>query len=134
MISRPTFLFFGIAMMALSACAKNNRGGAETNALVSTPQSLMVNVAKQIQACWFRNKDPVLAPYRMAAELNSYSGKPRILIVPRKNPGGLPKLVALAERMSGRTRFSSFGPLLTTSDGPRLQASLRSWANGSKAC
>ena len=94
----------------------------------------MVGVAKQAQACWFKRKDPALRPYKLAAEVNSYSGKPRILIVPRNNPGGLPKLVAQAERKSGQTVFTSFGPLLQTKDGPRLNANLRAWARGSKTC
>lgn len=99
-----------------------------------TPQSMMVGVAKQVQACWFRKKDPAVKGYTMASELDSYSGKPRILIVPRSNPGGLPKLVAQAERSGGKVNFSTFGPLLSTKDGPRLEDSLRSWARGSRNC
>ena len=116
-------------LMLLSACMPS---GSLSPAV--TPQSMMVGVAKQVQACWFRKKDPAVKGYTMASELDSYSGKPRILIVPRSNPGGLPKLVAQAERSGGKVRFSTFGPLLDTSDGPRLEASLRSWSRGSRSC
>jgi hypothetical protein len=95
---------------------------------------MMVHVAKQVQACWFVKDDPALKGYKMAPEINSYAGKPRILIVPRSNPAGLPELVAQAERINGRTTFTSFGPLLKTKDGPRLDASLRAWARGSHTC
>ena len=94
----------------------------------------MVGVARQAQACWFKKKNPALRPYKMATELDSYSGKPRILIVPKKNPAGLPKLVAQAERINGRTTFTTFGPLLASASGPKLNASLRAWARGSRTC
>ena len=86
------------------------------------------------KACWFKKKNPALRPYKMATELDSYSGKPRILIVPKKNPAGLPKLVAQAERINGRTTFTTFGPLLAGTSGPKLNASLRAWARGSRTC
>ena len=100
------------------------------------PQATMVHVAKQVQACWFARNggDPALKGYTMAPEVNSYTGKPRILIVPKSDPGGLPKLVAQAESSQGRTTFTTFGPLLATSDGPRLDASLRAWSRGSTTC
>ena len=94
----------------------------------------MVRVAKQVQACWFKKPDPALKGFRMASEVNSYAGKPRILIVPKNNPQGLPKLVAQAEKSAGRVRFSSFGPLLASGSGPRLQTSLNRWAAGSTQC
>ena len=131
----PTFLVAAVlAASTLAACTKSNDAKLTSANSSKSPQALMVRVAKQAQACWFKGKDPALKPYKLATEVNSYSGKPRILIVPRNNPGGLPKLVAQAERMSGRTVFTSFGPLLDTKDGPRLNASLRAWARGSRSC
>ena len=94
----------------------------------------MVRVAKQAQACWFGAKDPAFRPYRLAVEVNSHVGRPRILVVPRNRPSGLPKLVAQAERRGARNTFTAFGPLLQTSQGPRLRASLNRWAGGSTTC
>ncbi len=123
------------ATLFLGACAQSKTANQSlARAAQERPQTLMVHVAKQVQACWFKKKDPALRGYKMASELNSFSGKPRILIVPRNNPTGLPKLVAQAERRGGRNRFSSFGPLLNTKQGPRLAASLDAWARGSKTC
>ena len=124
-----------ICACALAACTKTEPPKVSVaNPKQESAQTLMVHVAKQVQACWFKRKDPALKKYKMAAEINSFSGKPRILIVPRNKPTALPKLVAQAQRIGGRNRFESFGPLLQSSDGPRLNASLRRWANGSKTC
>ncbi len=121
--------------LLLSACTQSKAPvQAVSKPVQEKPQTMMVRVAKQVQACWFKKKDPALKGYKMASEVNSYSGKPRILIVPRNNPTGLPKLVAQAERKGGRNSFSSFGPLLNTKHGPRLAASLDAWARGSKTC
>ncbi len=49
----------------------------------------MERVALGANGCWFKAKDPAFADYRLAPELNSFSGRPRILIVPatRRNRG-----------------------------------------------
>lgn len=125
-----------VCICFLAACTKTEPPKVATvkKPKQESAQTLMVRVAKQVQACWFKRKDPALKKYRMAAEINSFSGKPRILIVPRNRPTALPKLVAQAQRIGGRNRFESFGPLLQTSNGPRLNAALNRWANGSKTC
>lgn len=119
-------------VVLLSACTQNN--SSSSTVAQERPQTIMVRVAKQAQACWFKKKDPALRKYKMATELDSFSGKPRILIVPRNNPTGLPKLVAQAERRGGRNQFTTFGPLLKSKHGPRLTASLNAWARGQKSC
>ncbi len=122
------------ATIGISACTSKTANQSIARAAQEKPRALMVRVAKQVHACWFKKKDPALRGYKMASEVNSYSGKPRILIVPRNNPTGLPKLVAQAERRGGRNQFTSFGPLLKSKNGPRLAASLDAWARGNKSC
>ncbi|MEN0041674.1 MAG: hypothetical protein AAF764_10115 [Pseudomonadota bacterium] len=119
-----------VGAVALTACQTRS----DTSTRLGTPQSVMVNVAQQMQACWFKPKLAQFRPYRLAAELDSYSGKPRVLLVPRNQPAGLPKLVAQAERRNSRTQFTSFGPLLKSNNGPALRASMDAWAKGSKTC
>ena len=123
-------LFRLLPLIALMACSQTSKQPNSDNG----PQSTMIRVAKQVQACWFAKSDAAMKGYKMAVEINSYAGKPRILIVPHNNPGGLPKLVAQAESLKGKTSFTTFGPLLATEDGPRLDASLRAWARGSRSC
>jgi len=117
-----------------AGCTANNSGALSAKSAPKTPQSTMVHVAKRIQACWFKNGNAAFKPYRMAAEVNSFSGKPRVLIVPKNRPGGLPKLVVQAERVNGITTVSTFGPLLQSSGGARLESSVRHWARGNSSC
>ncbi|MEE9314578.1 MAG: hypothetical protein V3V02_08000 [Rhizobiaceae bacterium] len=134
----PLAKIAALALIAsLAACTKSKPPSTPPVASKTSqerPQTLMARVARQAQTCWFKKKDPAFRKYKMATELDSYSGKPRILIVPRNNPAGLPKLVAQAERRGGRNQFTTFGPLLNSKHGPRLAASLNAWARGSKSC
>ncbi|MEO0545926.1 MAG: hypothetical protein AAF035_03165 [Pseudomonadota bacterium] len=118
-------------MSALTACQSTPPVKLQKS---ESAQSLMLRVGKQVQACWFKTKDPAFRRYRMADELNSYTGKPRLLIVPRNNPGGLPKLVAEAQRKGGRVQFSAYGPLIDGKDGPRFSSDLKKWASGRTTC
>ena len=99
-----------------------------------SPQNMIVRVAQKMQTCWFKTKDPRFTKFRMAAEVNSFSGKPRVLIVPKNNPGGLPQLVVQAQRVSGRNQLSTFGPLLQTANGRGVEADVRQWAHGRASC
>ena len=45
----------------------------------------MEQVAIAAHKCWFASKDPAFKAYQMANELNSFSGRPRFLLVPAKN-------------------------------------------------
>lgn len=121
-------LFALLALGLVAACQTT------PEAAFSSPQSQMVHVARQVQACWFKSKDAAFGEYRMASEVDSYSGRPRILIVPKSNPGGLPLLVAQSERRSGGNSFERFGPLLQSAEGPRLARNLDAWSKGASSC
>ncbi len=121
-------LFAGM-LAILSGCQQTSRQSNES------PQSMMVRVATQAQACWwFKGNDPAFGKFRMAAEINSPAGRPRILIVPKDNPAGLPKLVVQAQRVTGITGVATFGPLLDSRDGMRIQEDVSRWAGGGTAC
>ena len=99
-------------------------------AAAERPVDMMARVARRVQACWFDRRRAALKGTRLAAELDSYSGRPRILIVPRNRPQGLPKIVAEARAVGGRSRFERYGPLLDAT----LAADLDRWAAGNPSC
>ncbi len=119
-----------ILPLAVTGCQQTISKGAKG----PSPQKIMVHIARQAQSCWFKKNDPAFAKFSMATELNSHSGRPRVLIVPRKNPGGLPKLVIQAERIVGVAGVSTFGPLLDSDAGSRIQDAVSKWAAGGKSC
>ncbi len=83
-------------------------------------------------ACWFKSADPDFARYQLAPELDSYSGRPRILVVERKQPGGRPSLVVQAE--GDPARMEAFGPLMGGATGARITKDVNRWVGGSKGC
>lgn len=94
--------------------------------------STMERVALAANRCWFKSADPAFAAYRLAPELNSFSGRPRILLVPRKSPESRPVAVVQAE---GRpAQVQAFGPLFAESVGPRMNADISRWARGGNSC
>ena len=125
-----TFLSLLLLPLALGGCQQTNSNAVKG----PSPQAIMVKVATQAQLCWFKKNDPAFTNFSMATELNSHAGRPRVLIVPKNNPAGLPKLVIQAERIVGISGVSTFGPLLDSSDGARIQDSVSKWATGNKNC
>ena len=125
---RTAIALFACAI--LSACQTTAPDVPQTRSPVATMEA----VARQAQACWFKAGDKAFRPYRLQAELNSMSGRPRILVVPRGDQAALPVLVAQAEADGAATRFQSFGPLLGKPGGERISAQLAAWSNGSRTC
>jgi len=103
------------------------------------PVEAITLLAKTAQKCWFKSKDGAFKQFKMAAEVNSYAGRPRFLLVPRNAPGNLPSLVVQAEQVDSATgskftRIKGFGPLLSSGDGKRIDADIRRWSKGDTAC
>jgi len=92
----------------------------------------MERVALGANGCWFKSADPAFKAYRLAPELNSFSGRPRILIVPRNSPEARPLAVVQAE--GHPARLQAFGPLLSEPVGARITADVRRWAAGDEGC
>lgn len=93
---------------------------------------VMEQVAIAAHRCWFASKDEAFRPYRMANELNSFSGQPRILLVPANSPESRPLLVVQAEGTPAR--LEAFGPLMDQPDGARIASDVRRWASGDNSC
>lgn len=132
----------GALALVLAGCQaeKGNQSSPDLALKSSTsPSEMVVSLARTAQTCWFKSKDPVFAKYRLASEVNSYAGRPRFLLVPKNNPGGLPELVVQAERAgtaaSGKyTNVQTFGPLLRSGNGKRISDDVKRWAKGDKSC
>lgn len=92
----------------------------------------MEQVAIAAHRCWFASGDPTFRDYSFANELNSFSGRPRFLLVPKGNFGGKPLLVVQAEGSAGAV--TTFGPLLEQPDGSRIAGDVRRWSGGVSAC
>jgi hypothetical protein len=122
-----------LAALALAACqpeAKVRQSVAAAPARAALP--VMERIALGARECWFRSKDKAFAKYRLAPELTSMTGKPRILIVPARNPNGLP--LAVVEAQGNPARMQAFGPLMAEPLGDRIRADVNRWANGSESC
>jgi hypothetical protein len=120
---------FGIAAMGLSAC-QSGRGSAPATDRAALPT--MERVAINANACWFKSGDAAFKPYRLAPELNSFSGRPRILAVPRNSPESRPALVVQAE--GNPANLDAFGPLMDGASGERIRRDVLKWAGGAKGC
>lgn len=121
-----------LAASALAACQSDDvkpgpAGGGKSAALRTMEQ-----VAIAAHKCWFAAKDPAFRDYSFANELNSFSGKPRFLLVPKRNFSGRPLLVVQAEGPAGRV--SAFGPLMDGPLGARISADVGRWSAGDGDC
>ena len=123
--------FAGLATIAatLSACQSSPKTAPATNrAALPT----MERVALGANACWFKSGDPAFKAYRLAPELNSFSGRPRILVVHRNSPEGRPLLVVQAE--GNPSKLDAFGPLMNEPVAPRIARDVVRWGSGGKGC
>lgn len=101
--------------------------GTKTSAL-----SVMEKVAIGANSCWFKSKDSDFRNYRLSPELNSFTGRPRILIVPKNNPAERPLLVVQAS--GNPAEIEAFGPLMTMSVGNRIARDISNWSKGQNNC
>lgn len=94
-----------------------------------------MHIAKNAQTCWFKQSPNRLKNYRLAPEINSFSGQPRILLVHKKQPTGLPVLVVSAKVITGgQTHVTIFGPLLNSHLGSALEEDIARWSKGHAHC
>lgn len=122
-----------VALALLSACqSAPSRPAAPGGVGKSAALRNMEQVAISAHRCWFAASDPAFRAYSFANELNSFSGRPRFLLVPKGNFGGRPLLVVQAEGASGRV--TAFGPLMDGPQGGRISADIDRWAAGNAGC
>jgi len=126
--------FIATGSAFLGACQSNEPGPGPLAFTAGNMAALptMERIARSAHTCWFGSKDPSFRSFRLADELNSYSGRPRILLVPAGTPEARPLLVVHAE--GNPARVEVFGPLMAHQAGSRIAADVQRWAGGSNAC
>lgn len=98
------------------------------------PATVASRLSENIGACWFAGARPAFAQYSYAPELNSFSGRPRILVVPKTDPGGLPKLVVEASEAERGASVKLFGPLMASAEASAISRDIERWAGGASGC
>lgn len=116
------------AAALVSACQSAPPAPKASTAALPT----MERIALGANTCWFKSGDAAFSAYRLAPELNSFSGKPRILVVPRRSPESRPLLVVQAEGQPAK--LSAFGPLMDEQVSSRIATDVKRWAAGGKGC
>lgn len=139
MMVLPRFLAVLFTIILVSACQTGAPSDNISFRSKTAPVKLVSAIAINAQECWFKSGDRAFRSLRMSSEVNSFSGRPRLLLVTRSDPTGLPRLVVQAETKgdtaSGTyTNVQAFGPLLQSGAGTRIASDVRRWSNGSKDC
>lgn len=121
-------------LLAASALAASCQPGPPPSGAQVKSAALrnMEQVAAAAHRCWFAGGDPAFGGYSFANELNSFSGRPRFLVVPRSDFGGRPLLVVEAQGPAGHV--TTFGPLLEGPQGGRIRADIDRWTGGDASC
>lgn len=123
------FATAGSIAVLLAGCQSSKpQAPAQNTAALPT----MERIALGANACWFKSGDAAFKAYRLAPELNSFSGRPRILIVKRNSPESRPLAVVQAE--GHPARLQAFGPLFSETVGARMTADIKRWAAGGTGC
>lgn len=133
-LRRKAFLVSAVALcgaaLLVSGCQSKRPPSAIAPGRAALPT--MERVALGANACWFKSGDAAFRSYKLAPELNSFSGRPRILVVPAHSPEGRPLLVVEAE--GNPARVSTYGPLMNDGSAGRIAADVNRWAGGGAGC
>lgn len=126
-LMRRAPLAFLVLVTALAGCQPEAPVKSGPSAL-----DLMERVAVGANNCWIKSGDPAFKAYTMAPELNSFSGRPRILLVRRQSKDIRPLLVVQAEGKPGK--LDAFGPMMNEPIRSRIVSDVTRWSRGDKSC
>ncbi|APO74967.1 hypothetical protein AM571_CH02158 [Rhizobium etli 8C-3] len=112
----------------LASCQSSAPSSGPDRSALST----MERVAVGANSCWFKSGDAAFSAYRLAPELNSFTGRPRILVVHKNSPEGRPLLVVQAE--GNPARLQAFGPMMSEPVSTRIASDVTRWSGGGKTC
>ncbi len=98
------------------------------------PVTVAARIAENVGACWFGGERPAFADFSYAPELASVANRPRVLIVEKADPTGLPRLVIEAVEADRGASVKLFGPLMGTAEAPAIRRDVERWAGGASGC
>jgi hypothetical protein len=98
------------------------------------PVAMASHISERVGACWFGGDRPAFAEYSYAPELNSFSDRPRVLIVDKSNPTGLPQLVIEVVKAKRGSDVKLFGPLMSSGEASAIYRDVGRWAGGARDC
>ena len=120
-----------LTALALSAACTSSRPPVSSVDVGALP--VMERVALGANRCWFKSKDPQFAAYKLAPELNSFTGTPRILLVKAHSPESRPLLVVQAK--GSPAKIDAFGPLMNDpAISARVHKDVNHWVRGGGNC
>ena len=127
-------LGLALCLMGVSACNDTKPTPQGDMVLTSQHAALptMEHIALTANRCWFKSRDGAFKSYRLAPELQSFSGKPRILLVAYNNPAERPLLVI--EAMGNPAKVAAYGPLMYNNLGGRIAENVKRWTAGDNKC
>lgn len=98
------------------------------------PVTVASRIAGHVGNCWFDGSRSAFAEYSYTPELTSYSNRPRVLIVRKSDPNGLPVLVIEASKKNRGADVKLFGPLMATDEADAIYRDVGRWAGGAREC
>jgi hypothetical protein len=97
------------------------------------PLDVAERIANNVGSCWFDGENAAFADYSYAPELSS-SERPRVLIVEKADPSGLPQLVIEVVKAKRGADIKLFGPLMATDAAAAIRRDVALWAGGGRTC
>jgi hypothetical protein len=129
--------FAGVLVCAALALTGCQSGGERTGGTIRVQVdggniATLQRVNERALACWIKSNDPAFRKLALVPELDTRAGRPRILVVERGKPQGLPKLVIEAEGTPAR--MTTYGPLAAAPVSARINDDIIRWAGGAAGC
>jgi len=121
-----------VQVLFLAACQTAPQGYVLLHAN-QNPVNAAKHIADMVGDCWFGDGNSYFADYSYAPELSS-SERPRVLIVEKSDPAGLPKLVIEVVREKRGSDIRLFGPLMENDQAERIRDDVAFWAGGGRIC
>lgn len=124
---RYTATVIAVCAVMVAGC----RSTAPTPDKIASPaaHALARTVGQSIGRCWFGPGETAFAGYIYSPEPNAVV--PRVLIVRKDQPAERPVLVVEA---TGAASVTTYGPLMQSQNGGRIQSDLDRWAKGGTSC